>query len=310
MEHYSVLLNETIEMLNIKPNGIYVDGTLGRGGHSLQILKKLDKGHLYVFDLDLNAIAETKIRLKEYLDKITFIHSNYANIKEELIKLNVKEIDGIVLDLGVSSPQFDDPSRGFSYRFDAKLDMRMNQTQEFDAYKLINEYDFHDIKNILLKYGEEKNAKYIARGIEKARLIKPIETTFELVEVIKNSLPSKVLSKKGHPAKQSFQAIRIEVNQELASLEKVLVDASGLLKKDGVMVIITFHSLEDRIVKDYFKKLATPEKVDKNIPIKAIDLPKADYALINKKVVLASHDELNENKRSTSAKLRGIKKVI
>ncbi len=308
MKHYSVLLEESISLLNVKEDGIYVDGTLGRGGHSEAILQKLKNGHLYAFDLDLTAIAESKERLKPYLDKITFIHSNYANIKEKLNELNVHTIDGMILDLGVSSPQFDDPTRGFSYRFDAKLDMRMNIEQEFSAYNIVNEYEFNDLMRILYKYGEEKNAKLIARGIEKNRELKPITTTFELVDIIKSSLPAKILSKKGHPAKQTFQALRIEVNKELASLEKVLEDATKMLNLDGIMMIITFHSLEDRIVKDYFKELASVEKIDKHIPIKAVDIEKPDYSLITKKVILPSDEELNENKRSTSAKLRGIKR--
>ena len=309
MRHYSVMLDETIELLDVNKDGIYVDGTLGRGGHSIRILEQLDSGHLYVFDLDQQAINESKERLEIYKDKITYIHSNFANMKEELAKLGVEQVDGIVLDLGVSSPQFDDGYRGFSYRFDAKLDMRMNQEQTISAYEVINQYSFHDLSRILYKYGEESNAKLIARGIEKIRATKSIETTFELVEVIKTSLPHKVLSKKGHPAKKTFQAIRIEVNQELASLEKVLEDMPTMLKVGGKVAIITFHSLEDRIVKDSFKELVTPPKIDRNIPILPNDLPSANFELLNKKVIIATDDELNENNRSSSAKLRGITRI-
>lgn len=296
-------------MLEVKKNGIYVDGTLGRGGHSEAILKQLDQGHLYVFDLDLQAIAETKERLKQYQDKITYIHANYAAMSLELKRLGVSKVDGIVLDLGVSSPQFDDPMRGFSYRFDARLDMRMDQTQALSAYEVVNGYDFHQLQRILSRYGEEKEAKYIARGIEKARLIKPIETTFELVEAIKKSLPMKILSKKGHPAKKSFQAIRIEVNQELSSLESVLSQIKDLLNIGGKASIITFHSLEDRIVKEAFKALCQVEKVDKHVPLLPNEIKTADYELINKKIVIADDEELDENSRSSSAKLRGIRKV-
>ena len=309
-KHYSVMLNECIEMLDIKEDGIYVDGTLGRAGHSEQILKKLKNGHLYVFDLDIQAIEESKVRLKDYLDKVTFIHDNYANIKNRLNELNVYKIDGLLLDLGVSSPQFDNPERGFSYRFDARLDMRMNQDQKISAYDVVNTYDYHDLVRILFKYGEEKNAKLIARKIEKLRKEKPIETTLELVDVIKQSLPSKVLSKKGHPCKKSFQAIRIEVNKELESLEKVLHSIRDLLNKDGVVAIITFHSLEDRIVKEYFKELSSVEKIDKKIPLLPKDIKKADFHLINKNIIIATDNELEDNSRSQSAKLRGLRRTL
>ena len=309
-KHYSVMLNECIEMLDIKEDGIYVDGTLGRAGHSEQILKKLKNGHLYVFDLDIQAINESKIKLAPYLDKVTFIHDNYANIKKRLNELNIYKVDGILLDLGVSSPQFDDPTRGFSYRFDAKLDMRMNQEQAISAYDIINNYDYHELVRILFKYGEEKNAKLIARKIEKIRSERPIETTFELVDVIKQALPSKVLSKKGHPCKKSFQAIRIEVNKELESLEKVLHSIRDLLNKDGVVAIITFHSLEDRIVKEYFKELSSVEKIDKKIPLLPKDIKKADFHLINKNIIIATNNELEDNSRSQSAKLRGLRRTL
>lgn len=304
MKHYSVMLNETIDLLNIKEDGIYVDGTLGRAGHSKEIVKRLKNGRLYCFDKDLDAINESKKILKDYLDKVTFIHDSFENIGKY-----IKEIDGFLLDLGVSSPQFDDGERGFSYRFNARLDMRMDKTQELDAYKVINEYSFNSLVNILYKYGEEKNAKLIARGIEKSRLNKPIETTFELVDVIKKSLPMKVLNKKGHPAKQTFQAIRIEVNNEIEVLEKSIEDACKLLNINGRGVVITFHSLEDRIVKTLFNKLSTVEKIDKRIPLLPNEIESADYILLNKKPIIASEKELEENNRSHSAKLRGLERI-
>lgn len=304
MKHYSVMLNETIDLLNIKEDGIYVDGTLGRAGHSKEIVKRLKNGRLYCFDKDLDAINESKEILKDYLDKVTFIHDSFENIGKY-----IKEIDGFLLDLGVSSPQFDDGERGFSYRFNARLDMRMDKTQELDAYKVINEYSFNSLVNILYKYGEEKNAKLIARGIEKSRLNKPIETTFELVDVIKKSLPMKVLNKKGHPAKQTFQAIRIEVNNEIEVLEKSIEDACKLLNINGRGVVITFHSLEDRIVKTLFNKLSTVEKIDKRIPLLPNEIESADYILLNKKPIIASEKELEENNRSHSAKLRGLERI-
>ena len=310
MKHYSVMLNECIDMLDIKPDGIYVDGTLGRAGHSEQILKKLTTGHLYVFDLDIQAINESKIKLAQYIDKVTFIHDNYANIKDRLSEYNIFKIDGLLLDLGVSSPQFDDPERGFSYRFDSKLDMRMNQEQVVSAYDVINNYDYHDLVRILFKYGEEKNAKLIARKIEKIRMDQPITTTFELVDVIKKALPSKVLSKKGHPCKKSFQAIRIEVNKELDSLEQVLDSIEDILNINGVVSIITFHSLEDRIVKEYFKQLSTVKQIDKKIPLLPNEIKQANYKLINKNIIIATDHELEENSRSQSAKLRGIRRIL
>ena len=219
MKHESVLLKESINHLNIKEDGIYVDGTLGRAGHSREILKRLTSGHLYCFDIDQQAIEKSDAILKEISDNYTIIKANFIYIKEKLNELGIEKVDGILLDIGVSSPQFDNPERGFSYRYDTRLDMRMDQSQSLDAYKIVNEYAFNDLVRILRKNGEEKFAKEIARAIEKQRLISPIETTGQLVEVIKSALPAKVLSKKGHPAKQSFQALRIEVNNELENLE-------------------------------------------------------------------------------------------
>ena len=219
-KHYSVLLNESIEMLNIKEDGIYVDCTLGGGGHSLEIVKKLKNGHLYAFDQDTYAISKARARLEGFEDKYTIINTNFSNIKSSLQDLGIEHVDGIIYDLGVSSFQFDIPERGFSYRFDGPLDMRMDQNANLSAYDVINDYSENELKRILYEYGEEKFAPSIARAIVKARSVKPIETTFELVEVIKKSLPASVLRKSGHPAKQTFQALRIEVNGELDVLKK------------------------------------------------------------------------------------------
>ena len=309
MEHYSVMLKETIEGLDVKKDGIYVDATLGRAGHTKAIVAKLDKGHLFAFDKDAKAIERSKEILKDYLDKITFIHDDFSQMKKHLEKLDIPSIDGFVMDLGVSSPQFDDPSRGFSYRYDARLDMRMDESQKLDAYEIVNSYSYEDLTRILFQYGEEKYAKQIARKIEAARKVKPISTTFELVDIIKASLPTKVLNKKGHPAKQTFQALRIEVNHELSSLSIGLNDALDLLKHGGIGCVITFHSLEDRIVKNEFKKRTSGEVVDKRIPLKDSQLKKAEYELINRKPILASDEELAANNRSHSAKLRIIKRI-
>lgn len=308
MEHISVLLHESIDQLAIKPDGIYVDGTLGRGGHSLEIAKQLTTGHLYCFDKDQDAILKSKERLKEHLDKITMIHSDFCNMKEKLQEYNIEKIDGVLLDLGVSSPQFDETERGFSYRFDSRLDMRMDRSQGLDAYEVVNSYSYQDLVRILYRYGEESFAKQIARKIEAARAEKPITTTFELVDVIKSALPAKVLNKKGHPAKQTFQAIRIEVNHELDSLEKGLSDALTMLNSEGRACVITFHSLEDRIVKEMFASVSTAPKIDRNIPILPKDMPQADYRLITKKPILPNAEEEENNKRSHSAKLRVVER--
>ena len=309
MEHVSVLLNECIENLNIKPDGIYVDGTLGRGGHSKEILKRLKGGHLYCFDIDEKAFEESKPILSEVSGNYTFIKANFADMKQQLQNLGVEKVDGILLDIGVSSPQFDDGERGFSYRYDGRLDMRMDQSADLDAYKVVNEYPFNDLVRILSCYGEEKFAKQIARKIEKQREIAPIETTFQLVDVIKSALPAKELSKQGHPAKQTFQAIRIEVNHELDSLTKAANDAVDLLNYGGRLAIISFHSLEDEIVKKVFKEKTQPVQIDKRIPIKASEMPKSEYRLVNKKPITASEEELNENHRSHSAKLRVLERI-
>ena len=309
MEHISVLLHETVDALNVKEDGIYVDGTLGRGGHAKLLLSKLTTGHLYAFDKDATAIEESKENLKEYLDKVTFIHHDFSHMKECLNEMNVQKVDGVMMDLGVSSPQFDDPNRGFSYRFDAKLDMRMDQSQSLSAYEIVNTYSFEDLMRILLKYGEERNAKQIARAIEKRRAVKPIETTFELVDVIKSALPNKVLNKKGHPAKQTFQALRIETNHELDSLEEGLKEACDLLDVNGRIAVITFHSLEDRMVKNVFKELSTPPYVDPTLPIKENEKEQPDFFLVTKKPIESNEEELSQNHRAHSAKLRVMERI-
>lgn len=309
MKHYSVLLEESIEGLAIKEDGVYVDGTLGRGGHSAQILQRIPKGQLYAFDRDQSAIDESRERLSAIASNFTIIHNRFSTLKEELNKRGISEIDGMVLDLGVSSPQFDEADRGFSYRFDAPLDMRMDQSQEVSAWTVVNTWDYHDLVKIFFQYGEDAFSKQIARKIEQRRLEKTIDTTFELVDVIKSALPSKVLNKKGHPAKKIFQAIRIAVNDELRELQIVVEDALTMLRVDGRLAIITFQSLEDRIVKDAFAKRCTVKQIDKRIPLLPQDMEQAKYRLINKKPILASDEELEENNRSHSAKLRIIEKI-
>ncbi len=305
MKHFSVLLNEVINGLDIKEEGIYVDGTLGRAGHSSEILRKIRTGHLYCFDQDIQAITESKERLSRISSNFTLINDNFSNLKIRLNELGVDKVDGILLDIGVSSPQFDDQERGFSYRFDARLDMRMNQQQELDAHYIVNNYDVSELIRILREYGEEKYAKQIAFSITKNR---PIDTTFDLVEAIKKALPAKVLNKKGHPAKQTFQALRIEVNNELEVLKEVIEQGLNLLAVEGRLAIITFHSLEDRIVKQKFNSVSEI-KIDKRLIIKEIDYPQADFKQVNKKPILAGEEELEVNHRSTSAKLRIIKRV-
>lgn len=309
MKHYSVLLQESIDNLAIHSDGIYVDGTLGRGGHSAEILARIPQGHLYAFDRDASAIEESSARLAEIGNNVTLIHSNFSNLKSELTTRGVTGIDGMVLDLGVSSPQFDEAQRGFSYRFDAPLDMRMDQSQELSAYQVVNEWEYQELVRIFFQFGEESFAKQIARKIEKSRELKPIETTFELVDVIKSALPAKVLNKKGHPAKKVFQAIRIAVNDELGELQMVLRDALELLHVGGRLCVISFQSLEDRIVKETFASFSKPKQYDKRIPILPQDMEDAPYRLLNKKPITATEEELRENMRSHSAKLRCIERI-
>ena len=304
-KHIPVLLKETIEGLNIKKDGIYVDGTLGRGGHSSEVLKRLDSGHLYCFDQDKQAIEESRPRLEAISSSFTIINDNFKNMKEDLNDLGVEKVDGIMFDLGVSSAQFDEQDRGFSYRFDARLDMRMNQDATLSAYDVVNSYSLQELTKILREYGEEKFAYQIAKAIVRRRENKPIVTTFELVDIIKSVLPAKVLSKPGHPAKQTFQAIRIEVNDELNVLKRALQNSISLLKSGGRMCVITFNSLEDRIVKEFFNSLAKEEAVSRRLP--SLDV-KLDYHLVNRKVITATTEELDNNNRAKPAKLRIIER--
>ena len=309
MKHISVLLDECIEGLNIKEDGIYVDGTLGRGGHSGEILKRIPKGQLICFDKDEQAIEESRMRLMSIGANVTLIHNGFKNIKEELEKMNITGIDGLLLDLGVSSPQFDEATRGFSYRYDAFLDMRMDQTQKLSAYTVVNEYSYEELCRVFFHYGEDPFAKQVARKIEQRRAASPIRTTFELVECIRSAYPSKILNKKGHPAKKIFQAIRIEVNDELHELEICLEKACDCLNVNGRICVISFHSLEDRIVKDTFKRKSSAEDVDKRIPLKACEIRQADFRCVNRKPITAGEEERAANNRSHSAKLRILERV-
>ena len=305
--HISVLLNESIESLSIKEDGIYVDCTLGYAGHSSEILKRIKKGHLFAFDQDQNAINSSREKLSKIGTNFTIIKSNFVNLKEKLNELGIEEVDGILFDLGVSSPQLDEQDRGFSYHYDAKLDMRMDRDNPFSAWDVVNNYSEKDLARIIFEYGEEKFGNSIARNIVKKRQEKTIDTTFELVEIIKSSMPEKSKRDK-HPARKTFQAIRIEVNHELEILESSMKDALSMLKKDGILSVITFHSLEDRIVKNVFKEVTTINPVVKGLPnIPDEYLP--DYELVNNKAITPSNEELEYNNRSRSSKLRVIKRI-
>lgn len=306
--HVSVLLKESIELLKIKPDGIYVDCTLGGGGHSFEILKRLTTGHLYSFDQDPYAIKVGTDRLKTLGDNFTVIESNFKNIISELSIRGVDHVDGIIYDLGVSSFQFDIPERGFSYRFLGPLDMRMDQLQELNAGYIVNNYSLEDLTRIFRNYGEEKFSYQIARKIVAYRENKTIETTFELVDIIKSALPAAVLRKVGHPAKQVFQALRIEVNSELSILDESISDGLSLLNPNGRLVVITFHSLEDKIVKALFRK-KTSFDLPKDLPF-IPDAYKLEFKLLNTKVIVPSDEELLTNPRSKSSKLRGIEKIL
>ena len=306
-EHKPVLLNEVITGLNIKPSGVYVDCTVGGGGHSFEIIKRAKKGHLYAFDRDQEAIVASKERLKEF-DNVTFIHDNYKNAKEDLDNLGVTGVDGVLVDLGVSSPQLDHGERGFSFLHEGRLDMRMDRRQKLSAYEVVNTYPKEKLVDILYKYGEESNAKKIVQKIIEAREKSPIETTMELKNIVESAFPKKVIYGKGGVSKQTFQAIRIEVNGELEGLEKALQDLVDMLSKGGRMAVISFHSLEDRIVKNLFKNLSTDCICPPKTPV-CICGHKASVKLINKKPITASKEELEFNPRSSSAKLRIIEKL-
>lgn len=308
-KHYSVLLEETIDNLNIKPDGVYVDGTLGGGGHSYQICKRLtDGGRLIGIDQDKDAIAAAGERLKEFEDQVTIVRSNYSNMKNVLQDLGIEKVDGIVLDLGVSSFQLDTPERGFTYRSeDAPLDMRMDDRQKLTAKDIVNEYSETELFRIIRDYGEDRFAKNIAKHIVAARKDKPIETTGELNRIISGAIPMKVQATGGHPSKRTYQAIRIELNHELDVLKDTLDDMIDLLNEDGRLCIITFHSLEDRIVKSNFKKNENPCTCPSSFPV-CVCGKKSKGRVVTRKPILPSEEELEENSRSKSAKLRVFEK--
>lgn len=306
--HVSVLLNETIEGLNIKPDGIYADGTLGGAGHSYQIASKLNGlGRLIGFDQDEDAITASTERLKEFKN-VTIVRSNYRNMKEELNNRGINKVDGILLDLGVSSYQLDTVSRGFSYKEAAPLDMRMDNRNEVTARDIVNNYSQGDLFRIIRDYGEDKFAANIAKHIVMNREVKPIETTTELAEIVKAAIPMKFRKQGGHPAKQTFQAIRIELNSELSVLKESLMDMIDLLNPNGRICIITFHSLEDRIVKNIFKEAEDPCTCPKNFPT-CVCGKKSKGKVITRKPILPSEEELKLNLRSKSAKLRIFEKI-
>lgn len=306
--HVTVLLNEAVEGLNVKSDGIYVDCTLGGAGHSSLILKQLTTGHLYCFDQDENAIQAARQRLETIGNQFTIIQSNFKNIKAELNQRGVEHVDGILFDLGVSSPQFDNAERGFSYNYDARLDMRMDQSSSLDAHEIVNHYSYEQLVEILYKYADEKFAKQIARRIEKEREIQPIDTTFQLVEIVKSAIPAYARRKGGHPAKRTFQALRIAVNDELNVFDIALKDALDLLNINGRIAVITFHSLEDKICKYTFNDVSKLKDVPKGLPV-ILEEMQPKFKLINKKPIIATEEELNENHRSHSAKLRVIERV-
>ncbi len=309
-KHISVLLNECIEALNIKPNGWYMDGTLGGGGHSNQIAQRLDKnGGLVMFDLDKEAISFAKERLKDNKCSMIYAHTNFKNFKEVLVQNNIAGLDGILLDLGVSSYQIDNAERGFSYMQDGELNMAMDADADLNAEKVVNTYSQEDLTQIFSTYGEEKFSKSIAKAICEARKVKPITRTKQLVDIIVNAVPAKFRFSAGHPAKRVFQAIRIEVNGELEKLrECILSMVRDGLKQGGRLAIITFHSLEDRIVKDAFNLLASDCICDKNLPV-CVCHHKEEVKLINKKPILPSEEECEQNSRAHSAKLRVLEKL-
>lgn len=303
-KHKSVLLNETIDGLNIKPDGIYVDGTLGGGGHAYEVCRRLgEKGSIVGIDQDAAAIEAASARLKGFGEKVTIVRSNYCDMKSKLHELGIDKVDGIVLDLGVSSYQLDTAERGFSYREDAPLDMRMDTRQKMTARDIVNDYTEADLYRVIRDYGEDKFAKNIAKHIVQARAVKPVETTAELSEIIRASIPMKFQKKSGHPAKRTFQAIRIELNRELDVLRDSLDDMINLLNPGGRFCIITFHSLEDRIVKSAFRKNENPCTCPPDFPV-CVCGKKSKGSIITKKPILPSEEELEYNSRSKSAKLR------
>ena len=303
MEHTPVLLNESIDGLNIKPGGIYVDGTLGRAGHANEILKKLGSGRLIAIDRDRDAIEEAKSALTDHKDRITYVHGNFRDLTEILEKQGVRAVDGMLFDLGVSSPQLDDTARGFSYMHDARLDMRMDKGQTLTAYGIVNEHREDELRKIFYEYGEERYSRPIAREIIKRRAAAPIETTFELNDVIISAIPAAARREPQHPSKRCFQALRIAVNDELGSIREMLDAAPLLLKPEGRICVISFHSLEDRLVKKSFAALAKACSCPRDIPVCVCE-GAATYKLITRKPVIAGADEIERNTRARSAKLR------
>ena len=306
--HVSVLLEECIEGLNIRPDGIYVDGTLGGAGHSSRIAAKLTTGRLIGIDRDPVALEAAGKRLEPWKDRVTLVHSNFCEIASVLKQLNIDGVDGILLDLGVSSPQLDDGARGFSYMADAPLDMRMNNQDTLTAHTVVNTWPYEELRRILYAYGEERYAPQIASAICRRREAAPIETTLELVDVIRSAMPPAALREKQHPAKRSFQAIRIAVNDELGSVEKVMTDAVGCLNPRGRMAVITFHSLEDRIVKNGMAEAAKGCTCPPNFPV-CVCGNKPKVKLVTRKPITSTQKELDENPRARSAKLRVCEKL-
>lgn len=302
--HISVLLKETVDQLNIKEDGVYVDCTLGGAGHSQYLLNQLsDEGRLIAIDQDMTAINHAKEKLQQDLHKVTFVHNNFRNLANILAELNIDKVDGILYDLGISSPQLDVPERGFSYQHNAKLDMRMDQTQPLSAYEVVNTWSYETLVKIFFRYGEEKFSKQIARKIEARRQQQPIETTFDLVACIKEGIPAKARRKGGHPAKRVFQAIRIAVNDELAAFEDSLEQAIDHVKVNGRISVITFHSLEDRLCKQMFQEYEKGPDVPRGLPV----LPEAytpKLKRVNRKPIVADATDLEDNHRARSAKLR------
>ena len=306
--HRSVLLWECIDALNIRPDGIYLDGTLGGAGHSLEIAKRLTTGRHIGIDRDTVALEAASKRLEEYMDRVTLVHDNFANIGAILDKLGLAAIDGMLFDLGVSSPQLDDGSRGFSYMADAPLDMRMNREDRLTAYEVVNRWPREELRRILFDYGEERYAPLIAAALERKRAEKPIETTLELVDVIRSAMPPQALREKQHPAKRSFQAIRIAVNDELGSVERMLADAIDRLNPGGRLAVITFHSLEDRIVKTAMADAAKGCTCPPQFPV-CVCGKKPKVKLISRKPIVSTPEELEANPRARSAKLRVCEKL-
>lgn len=308
--HTTVLLKETVDGLAIRPDGIYVDCTLGGAGHSEYLVQQLnEKGRLICFDQDMTAIENAKLKLAPYLDKVTFVHANFRYLKDELNQIGIEKVDGILYDLGVSSPQLDTPERGFSYNYDAPLDMRMDQTSELTAYHVVNDWPYEKLLKIFFRYGEEKFSKQIARKIEKAREVEPIATTFQLVELIKEGIPAAARRTGGHPAKRIFQAIRIAVNDELGAAEDSLEDAIKLIKVGGRVSVITFHSLEDRLTKTIFKEASSLPELPPNLPMIPAGMEPM-LRVVTRKPIVPSEVELAVNNRSRSAKLRIVEKLI